>query len=40
LITDAASQKYAKFLFYDKLGIPSRKTAKDIEIERNYGLSL
>lgn len=40
LVTDAANQKYAKFLFFDKLGIPSRKTAKDLEIQRNYNLSL
>lgn len=40
LITDTANQKYAKFLFFDKLEIPTRKTAKDIEIQNNYNLSL
>jgi len=40
LITDVANQKYAKFLFLDKLEIPSRKTAKDLEIQRNYNLRL
>lgn len=40
LITDTANQKYAKNLFFDKLQIPSRKTAKDIEIQKNYNLSL
>lgn len=40
LITDAANQKYAKFLFLDKLEIPTRKTAKDLEIQENYDLSI
>lgn len=40
LITDAANQKYAKFLFLDKLEIPTRKTAKDLEIQGNYNLRL
>ena len=40
LITDTANQKYAKFLFLDKLEIPTRKTAKDIEIQGNYDLTL
>lgn len=40
LITDTANQKYAKFLFLDKLKIPTRKTAKDLEIQRNYNLKL
>lgn len=40
LITDAANQKYAKFLFFDKLEIPTRKTAKDLEIQENYDLTL
>jgi DNA sulfur modification protein DndB len=40
LITDAANQKYAKFLFLDKLEIPTRKTAKDLEIQGNYDLKL
>lgn len=40
LITDAANQKYAKFLFLDKLDIPTRKTAKDIEIQNNYDLTI
>jgi DNA sulfur modification protein DndB len=40
LITDPANQKYAKFLFLDKLEIPTRKTAKDLEIQENYDLSL
>lgn len=40
LITDIANQKYAKFLFLDKLEIPTRKTTKDLEIQNNYNLSL
>lgn len=40
LITDTANQKYAKLLFLDKLEIPTRKTAKDLEIEGNYDLVL
>ena len=40
LITDAANQKYAKFLFLDKLEIPTKKTAKDLEIQGNYDLKL
>jgi flagellin-specific chaperone FliS len=40
LITDAANQKYSKFLFLDKLEIPTRKTTKDLAIERNYGLKI
>lgn len=40
LITDTANQKYAKFLFLDKLKIPTRKTAKDLEIQGNYNLKL
>jgi len=40
LITDTANQKYAKFLFFDKLKIPTRKTTKDLEIHENYNLKL
>lgn len=40
LITDTANQKYAKFLFLDKLGIPTKKTAKDLEIQNSYDLKL
>jgi len=40
LITDSANQKYAKFLFLDKLKIPTRKTAKDLEIQGNFNLTL
>lgn len=40
LITDVANQKYAKFLFLDKLKIPTRKTTKDLEIQANYNLKL
>lgn len=40
LITDAENQKFAKFLLFDKLDIPSRKTLKDLEIQSNYKINL
>jgi DNA sulfur modification protein DndB len=40
LITDAENQKFAKFLFFEKLDIPSRKSLKDLEIQSNYKLNL
>ncbi|MFY9158305.1 DGQHR domain-containing protein [Aquirufa ecclesiirivi] len=40
LNTDVANQKYAKILFFDKLNIPTKKTSKDLEIQKNFNLSL
>lgn len=40
LITDPANQKYAKFLFFDKLAIPSRKTDKDKIMQDSLNLTL
>jgi DNA sulfur modification protein DndB len=40
LVTDSGNQKYAKFLFFDKLAIPTRKTEKDKTTQENFGLTL
>lgn len=36
LVTDSANQKYAKFLFLDKLGIPTRKPRKILKLKRIF----